>query len=69
MIIGILPFEAITRDNLVAYRASRPDLNNIYFVRINTGHLRRIYKQILLNIKFYINKAVFYYNKSHLEGP
>ena len=24
---------------------------------------------MLLNIKFYINKAVFYYNKSHLEGP
>ena len=22
-----------------------------------------------LNIKFYINKAAFYYNKSHLEGP
>ena len=22
-----------------------------------------------LNIKFYINKVVFYYNKSHLEGP
>ena len=22
-----------------------------------------------LNIKFYINKAVFYYNKSYLKGP
>ena len=22
-----------------------------------------------LNIKFYINKAIFYYNKSHFEGP
>ena len=22
-----------------------------------------------LNIKFYVNKVVFYYNKSYLEGP
>ena len=24
---------------------------------------------MLLNIKFYINKAVFYYNKSYFKGP
>ena len=24
---------------------------------------------MLFNIEFYINKAVFYYNKSYLEGP
>ena len=24
---------------------------------------------MLLNIEFYINKVVFYYNKSYLEGP
>ena len=24
---------------------------------------------MLLDIEFYINKAVFYYNKSYLEGP
>ena len=31
--------------------------------------MRRIYKQMLLDIEFYINKAVFYYNKSYFEGP
>ena len=55
--------------NQVIYRASKPDLENIYFARINTGHIKRIYKQILLNIKFYTNKAAFYYNKSYLKGP
>ena len=24
---------------------------------------------MLLDIKFYVNKAVFYYNKSYLKGP
>ena len=24
---------------------------------------------MLLDIKFYVNKAIFYYNKSYLEGP
>ena len=24
---------------------------------------------MLLNIEFYVNKVVFYYNKSYLEGP
>ena len=44
IIIGILPFEAITRDNLVAYRALRLDPENTYFAYINTGHLQQIHK-------------------------
>ena len=60
--MGILPFEAIIREVLIAYRTSRLDLENTYFIYINIGYIRRIYKQILLDIKFYINKAVFYYN-------
>ena len=68
-IIGILLFEANTSTNLVAYRASKLNPENAYFARIDIGHIQYIHKQILLNIKFYTNKAVFYYNKSHLEGP
>ena len=62
IIIGILPFEAITGENPIAYRALRPNLDNTYFARIDIGHLRRIYKQMLFNIEFYANKAAFYYN-------
>ena len=69
IITGISLFEANTRTNPIAYRASKPDPENIYFARINIRYIRRIYKQILLNIEFYINKAVFYYNKFYLEGP
>ena len=69
IITGISLFEANTSINLVVYKASRPDQENTHFAYINIGHMQRIYKQMLLDIEFYINKAVFYYNKSYLGGP
>ena len=39
IITGILLFKANTSINPVVYRASKPDQENIYFTRINIGHI------------------------------